>query len=188
MVQPTSIMQESSTGTDTRHLDTLLETFDLNLPGADSPLSDEEVHWVLRAEQLWQNFCNDIVWGLHFQDTSEGYTYAVQRFLYMQIPQAERILSFESVYSFYQAYISRNLEPCDGLGNFPDSYYPLSRHLDTARDVFDNGIDESGIGRWRVYQAFQNPSMRLQIQTRRMEQIHGELRERVARFRSDAGL
>ncbi|KAL8821632.1 MAG: hypothetical protein Q9223_000375 [Gallowayella weberi] len=187
-MRTTSTTQEAGTGTDTRHFDTLLGTLDLNMPGAIPPLNEEEERWVLRAERLWQNFCNDIIWALNFQDNSEGYTYAVQRFLYMQIPQAERILSFESVYGFYQAYVSGSLEPGDGLGNFPNSYYPLRRHLDTARDVLDNGIDESGIGRWRVYQAFRNPSMRLQIQAQRMEQICRDLRERIARSRSDAVL
>ncbi|KAL8679035.1 MAG: hypothetical protein Q9186_004663 [Xanthomendoza sp. 1 TL-2023] len=176
----------SRTATDTTRMERMLRMLESNTPGAPSSLSGEQEIWVYRAERLWEFFCNDIVSMLDFENV-----FSVQNYLSLRIGFAISILSFGSVYNFYQAYISPSFEPLDSYGheNFPDSYYPLIWHLDRARDVLNSGSDADGIRKWRVYQALQTPTMAgLEDLVERMAETQVEVTERIGQLRSDAGL
>ncbi|KAL8676426.1 MAG: hypothetical protein Q9224_007288, partial [Gallowayella concinna] len=171
---------------DTSHMERMLRMLERNSPGAPSSLSEEQETWVYRAERLWKFFCNDILSMIDLANV-----FSVHNYLSLRIGFAISILSFGSVYNFYQDYISPSFESLDSYGHedFPDSYYPLIWHLDRARDVLNSDIDTDGIRKWRVYRALQIPTMAgLEDLVERMEETHEVVTERIRQLTSDAGL
>ncbi|KAI4240736.1 MAG: hypothetical protein L6R40_004981 [Gallowayella cf. fulva] len=178
--EETETTDEESEATETEDLSPLLDALADDMPGTDFRLDEEEERWVARAEELWEDLCYDILYSLDHPDLSEGCYIAVPRFIYREVSQAERILSFGTVYNFFQAYIGYGLEDGDGPEGLPASYRPLTRHLDSFQTTFEGQDgDEGGIGRWRVYQALLYRTERLTGQIQRMHRSQQALLNRI---------
>ena len=150
-------------------------------PGGDEQYDqlDSAEFWIQRAEQLWDNLCNEILDDLDlfdFADDRPGPE--IELFVCGKAVVAEQFLSFGTVFHFYQNYIRLGWRPdTDTLPRrFPVRYKALIDHLKTAADL---GIGEE---EWRVRQAYHRPQNQLDVFCRRMERSRANLGERAARI------
>ncbi|KAL8831399.1 MAG: hypothetical protein Q9170_005313 [Blastenia crenularia] len=125
------------------------------------------IGWIRAAERMWRAFCEGMLWyverhSLVYLQQLDG---AVAEFLDRRAPSPERVLSFGTVYHFYQAYFRQGWRPeQDELDEFGTLFTVLMEHL--GRREFD----DAGLERWRIFQAFQSPVSQLGDWRIRMEQ------------------
>ncbi|KAL8677022.1 MAG: hypothetical protein Q9186_006511 [Xanthomendoza sp. 1 TL-2023] len=167
-------------------LTTAREMLDRYTSGEDSDIHiAEQEKWVIRAEELWEAFSADLLTALDgYEVDSQQLTWSTFRFLHLRIRQAERYSSFGSAYGFYQVYSAGTLEQEGGL---PASYHQLLSHLDTAPIVVDGQRDQSGMERWRVYQAFIMPNTVLADHRTELEECLRAFKEDLRSASSSAG-
>ena len=149
-------------------------------PGGDEKYDqfDSAEFWIQRAEQLWEDLCNEILDDLDVFDFAGGPSPAILAFIGRKGEIAEKFLSFGTVFHFYQDYIRLGWRPPANTipMRFPVRYKELIDHLTTAADL---GIREE---EWRVRQAYHRPQNQLDVFCRRMERSRAKLGEHAVRL------